>query len=74
MTYYEKVTASLEALAAFLASIPTMDAPWDEFFQQTHCVECQAENCSLCPHQAERNNPAWFLAQEVSSDGNHSLR
>lgn len=68
MTYFEKITASLEVLAAFLASIPTMDAPWDELFQQTYCVGCAAENCDAenCPHQAERNDPAWFLAQDVT--------
>ena len=66
---------SLEALAAFLASIPALDTPWDKVFQHTYCAACSAENCDEenCPHQAERNSPAWFLAQEVADDGNDPL-
>ena len=66
-TYFDQITASPEALAEFLASIHTLDAPWDKAFQRTYCAACSAENCDAenCPHQAERNSPAWFLAQEV---------
>lgn len=67
-TYFNQITASAEALGAFLASIPVLDAPWDRVFQRTYCSDCPAENCDAenCPHQAERNNPAWFLNQEVA--------
>ena len=76
ITYFEKITASPEALAAFLASIPALDTPWDKVFQRTYCVVCSAENCDAenCPHQAERNSPAWFLAKEVADSGNDPLR
>lgn len=75
-TYFEQITASQEALAEFLASIPALDTPWDGLFQRTYCAACSAENCDAenCPHQAERNSPAWFLAQEVADSGNNPLR
>ena len=75
-TYFDQITASPEALAAFLASIPALDTPWDKVFQRTYCAACSAENCDAenCPHQAERNSPAWFLAQEVADSGNNPLR
>ena len=68
--------ASQEALAEFLASIPALATPWDGLFQRTYCAVCSAENCDAenCPHQAERNSPAWFLAQEVADSGNDPLR
>ena len=67
ITYFEKITASPEAMAEFLASIPALETPWDEVFQRTYCATCSADNCDAenCPHNEERNNPAWFLAQEV---------
>jgi len=75
-TYFEKITASPEALAEFLASIPALETPWDEVFRRTYCAVCSSENCDAenCPHQDARNNPAWFLAQEVADDGNDPLR
>ena len=74
-TYFKQITASPEALAAFLASIPALETPWDKVFQRTYCAVCSAENCDAggCPHQAQRNSPAWFLAQEVADDGNDPL-
>ena len=73
-TYFDLITASPEALAEFLTSIRTLDAPWDEVFQQKFCTRCRASGCDRCPHQAERNSPAWFLAQEVADGGNDPLR
>ena len=73
-TYFDKITASPEALAEFLASIRTLDAPWDEVFQKKFCTKCRASGCDRCPHQAERNSQAWFLAQEVADSGNDPLR
>lgn len=74
ITYFDQITASREALAEFLASIPTLETPWDELFQQKFCTRCRASGCDRCPHQAERNSPAWFLAQEVVDSGNDPLR
>lgn len=70
-TYFDRITASPETMAEFLASIPTLDAPWDELFQRTYCPTCQAENCDAenCPHQTERNSPMWFLMQEETEVG-----
>ena len=74
ITYFDQITASREALAEFLASIPALETPWDEVFQQKFCTRCRASGCDRCPHQAERNSPAWFLAQEVADSGNNPLR
>lgn len=65
-TYFDKITASPEALAEFLASIQALDGPWDRVFQEKFCTKCRASNCTRCPHPKERNSPAWFLAQEVA--------
>ena len=67
MTNFEKITASPEALAAFLAAIPVADSPWDDAFHKQFCHGCGLENCDHCPHEAERNNPAWWLAQETEA-------
>lgn len=69
MNNFEQITASLEALAAFLASLPTLSGPWDDTFHRAFCDNCPAEDCDAapCPHQAERDNPAWWLAQEVNA-------
>ena len=66
ITYFDKITASPEALAEFLASIQALDGPWDRVFQEKFCTKCRASNCTRCPHQKERNSPVWFLAQEVA--------
>lgn len=73
MTYFEKITASRETLAAFLASLQVLDGPWDLLFQATFCTNCMASDCSSCPHEAQRRNPAWFLEQKVMEDGNGTL-
>ncbi len=67
-TNFDRVTASPEALAEFLDSLPIMDGPWDDAFQRTFCDACQAEDCDTapCPHEAERNSPAWWLGLEVT--------
>lgn len=65
MTNFEKITASPEALAAFLAAIPVADSPWDDAFHKQFCHGCGLENCDHCPNETERNNPAWWLAQEA---------
>jgi len=67
MNNFEKVTASLEALGAFLASLNITAGPWDESFHRIFCDSCERENCDAerCPHQDERSNPTWWLAQEA---------
>ena len=67
MTQFERITASPEALGEFLGSLPVLQGPWDDNFQAIFCSECNAENCDAenCDHQAERNNPTWWLKREV---------
>ena len=44
MTNFEKLTASLETLGAFLASIPTTGGSWDEAFRWEFCTGCGQED------------------------------
>lgn len=74
MTYFQKITASKEALAEFLASIKVLDGPWDDLFHAKFCTKCRASSCDGCPHEDKRRNPAWFLDQRVVGDGNDPLR
>ena len=62
-TNFDRITASPEALASFLASLPCLDAPWDDDFHRIFCDNCPMEDCpKVCPHEAERNSPAWWLS------------
>lgn len=63
MTNFEKITATPEALGAFLASLSVATGPWDESFHEKFCDSCERENCNgkRCPHKTERNNPTWWL-------------
>ncbi len=65
MSNFEKVAASPETLGAFLSSLHVATGPWDESFHRDFCDSCERENCDVehCPHQAERNNPTWWLKQ-----------
>lgn len=70
LSNFEKITASPEALAAFLASLPTLSGPWDDSFHREFCDDCPAENCDAenCPHNAERDNPLWWLGLTAEAD------
>lgn len=66
-TNFDRITASPEVLAAFLASLPCLDAPWDDAFHRVFCDNCPTKDCpQVCPHEAERNNPVWWLKLEVA--------
>ena len=69
MTNFDRITASPEALGAFLASLPCLGGPWDDAFHRHFCYHCEAENCDgeNCHHPAERDNPLWWLKQEAVS-------
>ena len=66
MTNYERITATPEALGAFLETLPIASGPWDVEFHRTFCKDCTAANCDggNCPHNAQRNNPLWWLMQD----------
>ena len=44
MTNFEKITASPEALVAFLSAIPVADSPWDKGFRRQFCHGCGLED------------------------------
>ena len=69
MNNYQQITKSMEALGAFLRSLPVVEGPWDTEFQARFCAVCPAENWDSCPHGAARNNPVWWLGREAAADG-----
>ena len=71
MNNFERITASPEALGAFLAPLPVLQGPWDDAFHRAFCDTCQVEDCDAdgCPHQAERNNPTWWLKLAYTGSG-----
>lgn len=66
-TNFEKITASPEALAAFLSSLPLLAGPWDEAFHRRYCDACSAEECGGCENKA-LNNPFWWLSLAAEAD------
>ena len=53
-TNFDRITASL-------------DAPWDDAFHRVFCDNCPTTDCpQVCPHEAERNSPAWWLKLEAT--------
>ena len=72
MTEFERITQSPETLAAFLASLPCIEGPWDVEFQKRFCSGCARTDCDSgepCPHAAERSNPGWWLNLETDGNG-----
>ena len=67
MNNFERIAKSAEVLAAFLASLPIAEGPWDTEFHKIFCNACQTQNCdgANCQHNAERNSPLWWLEREA---------
>lgn len=69
-TNFDRITASPEVLAAFLASLPCLDAPWDDAFHRVFCDNCPTADCpKACPHEEERDSPAWWLGLIYTGTG-----
>lgn len=75
MTNFEAITGSPEHLGAFLHALPCLEGPWDDAFHRLFCSECNKANCDVggCPHQAERDNPIWWLKLEVQDNGKQGI-
>lgn len=58
----------MDVLGSFLSSIQCPEGPWDDAFHREFCSKCTAENCDDCQHEAERNNPAWWLGREMDDN------
>lgn len=41
MTEFERLTASLTVLGAFLSSLPCLKGPWDDVFHREFCGKCE---------------------------------
>lgn len=59
---FDAITKDEPTLAAFLRSLPCIEAPWDAAFQKHYCSSCTAENCDACANEQFRNNPEWWLS------------
>ena len=55
MNNYQSITASPEALAAFLGSIPAIETPWDDAFHRLYCSSCSAADCDDCRRRRARD-------------------
>ena len=60
MNNFQRITASREALAAFLGTIPAIETPWDDAFHRIYCSSCSAADCDDC-RRPERDSPLWWL-------------
>lgn len=60
MNNFQRITASREALAAFLGTIPAIETPWDDAFHRIYCSSCSAADCDEC-RRPERDSPLWRL-------------
>ena len=66
MDNFQSITASPEALAAFLGSIPAIETPWDEAFHRLCCSSCSAADCDDCRRSAAeycKNSPLNFCTE-----------
>lgn len=61
-TMFDAITKDKQTLAAFIRSLPVIEAPWDGEFQDRFCVDCGADSCDDCPNERFRNNPEWWLS------------
>ena len=70
-TQFERITATPEILGDFMGTLPVLQGPWDDAFQRRFCSDCEADNCDAenCPHNAERNNPTWWLKLPYTGTG-----
>ena len=64
-TVFEAITKDKPTLAGFLRSLPVLEAPWDDAFHKQYCAECAADNCDVCPNEAFRSNPEWWLSLDA---------
>lgn len=75
-TNFERITASLEALATLLASLHALTGPWDAAFDRAFCAACGVQDCNAegCPHQGVRANVIlWWLEKEADSGGGNDI-
>ena len=70
MTEFERITQSPEMLAAFLASLPVIEAPWDEEFQRKYCAGCGKVSCDdgiVAPGWSDKSNVAAVMTAKADA-------
>lgn len=70
MTEYQRITESLDTLAAMLERLPVLSGPWDDAFHRAYCDACPLQDCDgeNCPHQEiRRRRIRWWLGREVKT-------
>lgn len=61
-TNFDAITKDKHTLAAFLRSLPVLEAPWDAEFHKRYCARCVKEDCDECVNEDFRSNPEWWLS------------
>ena len=56
-TNFDRITASQEALAAFLASLPCLDAPWDDAFTVISATTAHGGLPQGMPQRGKKKQP-----------------
>lgn len=81
MNNFQRITASREALAAFLGTIPAIETPWDDAFHRLYCSSCAAADCDDCRrperdmselvtmYPAQANSPETSLSGALTAAG-----
>ena len=69
MNNYERYAGTPDRLSGFLASLPTLDGPWNDAFRKKYCGGCEIENCADCPNgNVEETNIKEWLKMRTERD------
>lgn len=61
-TNFDAIAKDKHTLAAFLRSLPVLEAPWDAEFHKRYCARCAKEDCDECVNEDFRSNPEWWFS------------
>lgn len=70
MNNYERYAGTPDRLSDFLASLPTLDGPWNDAFRKKHCNGCKIEDCAECPNGniEKRNIDEWLIMRTARDE------
>lgn len=68
MRNFDVFAASPENMGTFLRSLTVANSPWEKEFNKAFCPDCGKTDCTVCPHEKERNNPLWWLTKAAEGE------
>lgn len=68
MRNFDVFAETPEKLGTFLGSLVVVNSPWEKEFNKAFCADCGKKDCTVCPHEKERENPLWWLKQEADQE------